>query len=289
MAQLKKKRTENIEGNFYVDSDCINCGACYWIAPKTFEDVSGMSAVTHQPSGDQEEEDAYRALLSCPVSSIGVTENSKFAQATRALPYELEEGVYHCGFHAESSYGAASFFIKREKGNILLDSPRYVKQLENKFVELGGISLQLLSHRDDIADTDKYWQRFQGERYLHKDDVSAKTSHFENLFKGEDIVSIDEDLTVIPVPGHTKGSVCYLYKNKYLFTGDHLAYSRKLGHLYAFKTACWYDFKKQIESMERLLDFDFEYVLPGHGHPYKASASEMRDSLEKCIQWMKTP
>lgn len=286
MAQLKKKRSQNIEGNFYVDSDCINCGACYWIAPETFKETSGLSAVYAQPS-DQDEGDAYRALLSCPVNSIGVQADSKVAQATRELPYELADGVYHCGFHAESSYGAASFFVTRKSGNILFDSPRYVKQLENKFNKLGGVPFQLLSHKDDIADTNKYWEKFQGKRHLHRDDMTSKTKDYEVLFEGNDIVEIDEDITMIPVPGHTKGSVCYLYKNKYLFTGDHLAYSKDLGHLYAFRNACWYDFDEQIVSMERLLDFDFEYVLPGHGRPFQATKSEMKSSLEKCIAWMK--
>ena len=33
---------------------------------------------------------------------------------------------------------------------------------------------------------------------------------------------------MIPVPGRTKGSVCYLYQEKYLFTGDHLAFQKNL-------------------------------------------------------------
>jgi ferredoxin len=286
MALIKKRRRENVEGNFYVDSNCIDCGACYWIAPQTFEHVEGQSAVIHQPTAPIEAE-AYRALLSCPVNSIGVAKDSKVAKATETFPYELEDGVFHCGFHSESSFGAASFFIKRTKGNVLVDSPRFVKPLEKKYKEMGGIETYLLSHKDDIADTNKYWEVFKGTRYLHADDVTAKTSDYENLMEGTEPFSIDDEITVIPVPGHTKGSVCYLYKEKFLFTGDHLAFSKRLNHLYAFKTACWYNFDIQIKSMEKLLDFDFEYVLPGHGHPFKASKFEMKESLKKCIDWMK--
>ena len=43
---------------------------------------------------------------------------------------------------------------------------------------------------------------------------------------------------------------------------------------------------EQIRSMERLLDFSFEWVLPGHGRIHHAPAREMRASLEKCIEWM---
>ena len=285
MANIKKKRSENIEGNFYVDSTCINCGACYWVAPKTFELVSDQSAVVEQPK-EADEDAAYRALLACPVNSIGVEKDSKVNKVIQELPYELEDGIFHCGYHAESSFGAASYFIKREKGNFMVDSPRFVKQFANKLVELGGVEKHLLSHKDDIADTDKYWEVFKTKRYIHSDDSIASTSDYEELMKGEDAFQIDDDIVVIPVPGHTKGSVCYLYKNKYLFTGDHLAFSKDLNHLYAFKTACWYDFDIQIQSMKKLLAYDFEYVLPGHGRPIKMSKEEMKESLIKCIEWM---
>ena len=42
--------------------------------------------------------------------------------------------------------------------------------------------------------------------------------------------------------------------------------------------------------MERLLDFRFEWVLPGHGDRYRApSAQTMRKELERCVAWMKRP
>ena len=59
------------------------------------------------------------------------------------------------------------------------------------------------------------------------------------------------------------------------------------GHLYAFRSACWYSWPEQIKSMERLLDYRFEWVLPGHGRPVNLPAGEMRQSLERCVEWMK--
>ena len=52
--------------------------------------------------------------------------------------------------------------------------------------------------------------------------------------------------------------------------------------------ACWYSWDEQIRSMERLLDYSFEWVLPGHGRPIHLSRDEMRKSLETCVEWMKT-
>jgi hypothetical protein len=40
--------------------------------------------------------------------------------------------------------------------------------------------------------------------------------------------------------------------------------------------------------MERLLDYGFEWVLPGHGRIAHAPAGDMHSHLQRCIAWMKT-
>jgi glyoxylase-like metal-dependent hydrolase (beta-lactamase superfamily II) len=157
-----------------------------------------------------------------------------------------------------------------------------LKRLE----EMGGVAAIFLSHGDDVADHKVYQSRFNCERLIHRGDRHA-LREAEKFLEGEDPIRLDEDLLVIPVPGHTQGSCCLLYKDKYLFTGDHLAYSTRRGHLYAFRDACWYSWDEQIRSMERLLDYAFEWVLPGHGRRVHLPAEEMRKSLEKCVAWMK--
>jgi glyoxylase-like metal-dependent hydrolase (beta-lactamase superfamily II) len=123
-------------------------------------------------------------------------------------------------------------------------------------------------------------------RWIHEDDARS-LPEAEERFQGTEPFAWSPDLTVIPVPGHTRGSCCFLYRGKYLFTGDHLAWSPRRGHLYAFRDACWFSWKAQIASMERLLDFSFEWVLPGHGRKIQLPAAEMRKSLETCVRWMK--
>lgn len=288
MANKNKARSQNVTSNFFVDNTCIDCGTCYWIAPEIFSQVDGMSAVINDVHNDQTKINAARALYSCPTNSIGVFEKDPTVlDQAREAPYLVDENVYHTGFHSRDSYGAASYLIKRSDGNFLIDSPRYTKNLATKFATMGGVKFHLLTHRDDIADTDKYFEHWQGSRIIHKDDCNDHTSTYERFISGYETIRFSDDLLIIPTPGHTKGSVCFLYQNKYLFTGDHLAFSAKLDHLYAFKTACWYDFDIQITSMERLLDYDFEYVLPGHGAPFNAGPSDMKQSLKDCIKWMK--
>ena len=58
--------------------------------------------------------------------------------------------------------------------------------------------------------------------------------------------------------------------------------------LIAFRGACWYSWSEQIKSMARLLDYRFEWVLPGHGRPIQLPAAKMHAELERCVSWMKT-
>ena len=58
--------------------------------------------------------------------------------------------------------------------------------------------------------------------------------------------------------------------------------------LYASPRVCWYDWSLQTASMERLLDFDFEWVLPGHGRRHQAISSVvMRREIERVIARMR--
>ena len=58
-------------------------------------------------------------------------QNGEIRAAARSFPHLIEgtEHLYHCGYHSESSFGAASYLIRRQDGNILVDSPRFDKSL----------------------------------------------------------------------------------------------------------------------------------------------------------------
>ncbi len=288
MATLQKKRSQNVDGNFYVDSTCIDCDTCRWVAPAVFNRQSSMSAVYHQPQDEQERVSAMQALLSCPTASIGTEDKPKdVKQVHQTFPIQIEDDVYYCGYHSESSFGAASYFIQRPEGNILIDSPRFTPPLVKQLEKLGGVKYMYLTHQDDVADHQKYHQHFNCDRILHIDDIKPSTKEVEIKLSGIETVEFTPDITIIPVPGHTKGHTVLLYKNKFLFTGDHLAWSPYYNHLYAFARFCWYSWSEQIESMEKLADYPFEWVLPGHGRRYHGSVSSTKKQMQKCLNWMK--
>ncbi|MEH2000035.1 MAG: MBL fold metallo-hydrolase [Nostoc sp.] len=289
MAHLNQRRPQNVNGDFYVDTTCIDCDTCRWMAPEVFYDVDDQSAVYHQPTNEAERLAALEALLACPTSSIGTVEKPKDIKvAQQQFPILVAENVYHCGYHSEKSYGAASYLIQLPEGNILVDSPRFTPPLVKRLEELGPIRYMYLTHKDDVADHQKFAEHFQCDRILHTDDITADTRNVEIQLTGSEPFTLTPDLLIIPVPGHTKGQTVLLYKNKFLFTGDHLAWSESLHQLTAFHGACWYSWSEQTKSMRNLANYSFEWVLPGHGRRFHADRETMRQQMHKCIEFMKS-
>lgn len=286
MAQVALTLPANVPGDFFVDSSCIDCDACRIFAPAVFEDAAGQSAVFHQPETAEELLAAQKALISCPTASIGSVSKHDMKEALAALPERVDGEVFRCGYTSESSFGAVSYLIQHPEGNVLVDSPRFAGPLVKNIEVMGGVRTMLLTHQDDVADHAKFRERFGAERVLHRDDVRSRTASVEQQPSGLDPVEIRKDLLMIPTPGHTKGHAVFLYRDTFLFTGDHLAWSEPRGHLYAFRSACWYSWTEQLASMKRLLDYDFEWVLPGHGRPVHLAPRTARAELERCIAWM---
>jgi glyoxylase-like metal-dependent hydrolase (beta-lactamase superfamily II)/ferredoxin len=288
VANPSKRLNENVPGDFYVDESCIDCDACRQIAPRVFRDHGEQSSVYRQPQTDAEVLGALKAIVACPTSSIGTTRDYDARRGVEAFPERVDANVYFCGFTAESSFGAWSYLVVRpdsEGGNVLIDSPRFTRPLVRKIEALGGVHTIFLTHRDDVADQDKFARHFSALRVMHRDDNAARYG-VERVVEGEEAVRLDSDLLIIPTPGHTRGHAVLLYRDRYLFTGDHLAWSPTRNALTAFRTACWYSWPVQTRSMRRLLEYRFEWVLPGHGRIHHAPAEEMHAELGRCVEWM---
>ncbi|MDB9515306.1 MBL fold metallo-hydrolase [Kamptonema animale CS-326] len=287
MAHLNLRRPENTNGNFYVDTTCIDCDTCRWMAPEIFHQTGEQSAVYHQPANEVEKERSLQALLSCPTSSIGTVEKPKnIKDIQHSFPLLVAENIYHCGYHSEKSYGAASYLIVRPEGNVLVDSPRFSPPLVKQIEAMGDIRYMYLTHQDDVADHQKYRDHFGCDRILHTDEITTDTRDVEIKLSGGEPYQLATDLLIIPVPGHTKGHTVLLYNNKYLFSGDHLAWSDELNQLLAFPRVCWYSWPEQVKSMQKLANYSFEWVLPGHGRRYHADRETMSKQMQQCITWM---
>jgi glyoxylase-like metal-dependent hydrolase (beta-lactamase superfamily II) len=292
MARAAARLPDNAPGTFFVDSTCIDCGACRVIDPGHFRrGPGGLSVVHRQPQTEAERTRSLMALVACPTSSIGTDPLQDAAPGVAAFPelLDAEAQVHFSGFTAESSFGATSYFVRRPAGNVLVDSPRAAGPLLRRLEEMGGVRSMFLTHRDDVADHRRFRQRFGCERILHARDVTSGTRDVERTLVGDEPLRLADDLLAVPVPGHTAGSAVLLYRERFLFTGDHLMGTEDGGALEAGREVCWYSWPEQIRSMERLLDLRFEWVLPGHGGRYRAaSPAAMRREMEQLVRWMRS-
>lgn len=98
-------------------------------------------------------------------------------------------------------------------------------------------------------------------RYFNKHmpfNISDLSIH---LLKEGTINLLGFNIEVIATSGHTKGSVCYLVDNKYLFSGDTL-FQCSIGRT-DFPTGSTLDMNKSLDRLKKLSD-DVR-VFPGHG------------------------
>jgi ferredoxin len=73
MADSTDKVTDNVDGPWFVDTNCIDCDLCRQTAPDNFErnEDDGYTFVSKQPENDEETELCQEALEECPVEAIG--------------------------------------------------------------------------------------------------------------------------------------------------------------------------------------------------------------------------
>ncbi|MCO5564641.1 hypothetical protein L7F22_018307 [Adiantum nelumboides] len=277
------RRPQNVTGEFYVDHTCIDCDVCRWMAPNSFTRVEGQSAVYNQPSTSTRRVAALQALLSCPTASIHTeTPPKDISQVHSTFPIPIHEdslpGVYHCGYHSKKSYAATTYFIKRAGGNILVDSPRYTERLAQNLEKLGGVDYMFLTHKDDVADHDRWQKRFNCPRILHEQEVTSDTASVEIKLKGEGSWNfLGPDIDLLFFPGHTEASVClHLKPLKVLFSGDSMA-NNSQGYLHVDPNFNWFSVDIQMESIKTLLPLDFLWVLPGHGRRAKYNNVEEKN------------
>jgi glyoxylase-like metal-dependent hydrolase (beta-lactamase superfamily II) len=278
---MRSRHPDNAPGDWYVDRNCIDCGASRTVAPGLIHESGGQCVFAHQPAGAAELLQAWRARYLCPTASIR-TENTLDPPAG-IFPEKMTDGVYRLGFNARASWGAHSFLMRRAAGNIMVDAPRWASQLVETLADWGGLSAILLTHRDDVADAARYAQRFGARVYIHEADRRA-APYATDILRGRAPIAIEDGLVAIPVPGHTEGSVAFLLEERCLFTGDTLSWEFETDGLRASRAVCWWSWPEQLASLWRLLDHRFEWIFAGHGGSHQLPADEMAAKLRALLR-----
>lgn len=158
-------------------------------------------------------------------------------------------------------------------------------------IEKNGLNIKYIllthGHFDHVGAVAALVKKFKAPVYMSKDDRAFLESPKEvrassfgmqieaadvDVFvkEGDEIPFSEGTIKVIETPGHTLGSVCYLFEN-YLFAGDTL-FNGSIGRT-DFPES---DHSLMIESLKKLKKLDDEiYVLSGHGPESQISYEKM--------------
>jgi glyoxylase-like metal-dependent hydrolase (beta-lactamase superfamily II) len=166
-----------------------------------------------------------------------------------------------------------AFLLRRRHGNVLMYSTSTVAGDAAALDDLGGVARQYLNHRHEAA--------FGGDLagvplFVHAGDRDAIAEHRTVRASFSAAHTFEDDLDVIPTPGHTPGATAYLWdsgQHRFLFTGDTL-YLRDGRWVAAVLGSS--DRAAYLESLERIRGLDFDVLVPwaaSAGDPYYAVTS----------------
>ncbi|MDC0678958.1 MBL fold metallo-hydrolase [Sorangium atrum] len=291
------------------------------VLPGSYED-GAFTGVLRQPRSKEDLMAARTAAAACPFGAIKLKPGAARARRGdlgspwRGFPRPIEDHVWVIGQPSIKNFGAVSYFIERDGGGVLIDPPKPSEEVFRWLAEHGGVRWLFLTHRDHTNHHAEFASRFPGcRRIIGAADVNLRETKYMpstgdvEIKLGNELgpLSIEgqslsreaareAEIMILPQPGHTPGSLCLLYRGRFLFTGDHLSYSRFLGQLVAHRLQCWEDWERQVRSVRYLLAaaeagwLRFAWVLPGHGEwarlPGEGRAAETATELRRVITSM---
>jgi glyoxylase-like metal-dependent hydrolase (beta-lactamase superfamily II)/ferredoxin len=269
-----------------ITSTCRRCRAAWNLAPSVIgTGKDGKAFFRRQPETEPELMEAWRAAVACPTGSIKAPHGIKMPDGI--FPQLLAENLWRLGYNDNSSAGAHPFFIRSKSGlNFMVDGPRFVPRLVKFIEEQGGLDHVLLTHRDDVGSSAKYAEHFGARLWIHENDREA-SPEATDILKGYEISEPIPGCTVIPIPGHTIGSVAFLIDEK-LFPGDSLGWELAQSQLWTNPIFCWDDWDMQRRALRRLQDFRFDYVCAGHNYSIGFPADRMKAELDKALDMFDT-
>ncbi|MCB9663611.1 MAG: MBL fold metallo-hydrolase [Alphaproteobacteria bacterium] len=281
-----------------------------------------FTGVVRQPATLEEHLAARAAVAACAFGALRMSRASEPVPAEhrgspwKRFPRALEPGVWVVGQPSSRNYGALSYYLERPEGGVLVDPPKPTEALFRWLEAHGGVAWLVLTHRDHAQHHAEVAARFPGcRRVLGAADVNRRASRWEDATDDVEVqvqdtglpcrldgspITLealpDEELALLPQPGHTPGGMCLLYRGRYLFTGDHLSWSSARRHLVAHRLVCWEDWERQTASVgvlrgwARAGHLRFTWVLPGHGEwgelPGDGGPAATAEALDQAVRWM---
>ena len=178
---------------------------------------------------------------------------------------QLLPGILEFEDRSDRTYGGKGFLLKGPKYNVMVDTPACTPRVVDAVREAGGLRYIFLSHRDEIGEVEALRQELGGAVILHRSEASLVPGGTDMVF--DEDFEVEPGLQVIHTPGHSPGSSCLLLHReglRVLFTGDHIL--RRRDDVPAPLKFPWtWSWEVQLESARRLLDLEFDYIVPSHG------------------------
>jgi len=159
----------------------------------------------------------------------------------------ISKNVYKLYF---DTFGSCVYVLKLKK-NILIDTSsednkdELLKDLKEIGLKPDQIQIVLLTHKH--WDHDGNLGLFPRARVYSKENISNLSS--EKL----------EDFKVIKTPGHTKDSICFLYKD-ILFSGDTIFYNGSVGRTDLVESIP----EEMQNSLDKINNLSYRILCPGH-------------------------
>lgn len=199
-------------------------------------------------------------------------------QSKLDFPFGKKEGEPFCQ--------SAAYLLVSSSGNTLFYSSRYIEDHFNFIAQKGGVSLQMLNHRDEASPySDKVRERFRAPlicHHLEKEAVSKQSEVGKTIAGGE----VFGNIKAIHTPGHCPGSTCFLATQNgenILFSGDTFYPCKGQWRVAIFKE----NQKEIIHSLKKLLELDISLIAPSlyAGYPSfeKFDRYKYQSVIKNCI------
>ena len=153
--------------------------------------------------------------------------------------------------------------------------------LKESQLEAANVKKLILTHNhpDHTGGVRGMIDAFNPKIYMHTADALVlvqKLADRMQLLSGGETITIDQfNLQVIHTPGHSPGGIClYEPEKKVLFSGDTVFSHSQVGRT----DLRGGDSRLLIESIEKLLKLDVEYLCPGHMNAVKGGNEHVRGS-----------
>lgn len=182
-----------------------------------------------------------------------------------------------------------AFLLRRSRGNVLIYSAGGLESQATTIEDLGGISRWYLNHGHEAM--------FMAEGvtaplFVHEADAApvAAKRHVRGTFSRRHM--LDEDLEVIPTPGHTPGATAYLWdsgRHRFLFTGDTIYLDDGEWVAAVLESS---DRAAYLQTLELIGGLDFDVLVPwaaSGGQPYfdvvsRAEAARHIDAIAERVR-----